>query len=284
MKLQIKISNESSSTVRTNRLQARYWIATIPAASWSPPTELPKDCSHLKGQKEVGSGTGYEHWQIVIGFRRGMRCNDLRRMFSDQGHYEPTRSGRADEYVWKDDTSVAGTRFEMGEKPKNRNSAVCWESVRSSAQSGNLEEIPADVYVRYYHSLRRIAADFLRPVPMVRSCDVFFGSTGTGKSREAWERAGLEAYSKDPRTKWWCGYSGQKVVVIDEFRGAIDVAHLLRWLDRYPVCVETKGGTRPLCAERFFITSNLEPKLWYPELDPATLQALLRRLTIREFS
>ena len=121
------------------------------------------------------------------------------------------------------------------------------------------------------------------PKAIVRTCDVFWGTTGTGKSRRAWEEAGDIVYAKDPRTKWWCGYRGEKNVIIDEFRGTIDIAHLLRWLDRYPVCVEIKGASRPLNCERFWITSNVDPRKWYPEIDEETLAALLRRLNITHF-
>jgi len=113
---------------------------------------------------------------------------------------------------------------------------------------------------------------------------VFWGRTGTGKSYRAWHEAGLDAYVKDPRTKWWCSYKGQENVVLDEFRGAIDVSHLLRWLDCYPVLVEIKGGSRPLLARKIWITSNLDPRLWYSDLDQETLDALLRRLNITHFN
>lgn len=103
-----------------------------------------------------------------------------------------------------------------------------------------------------------------------------------GKSRLAWELAGPVAYSKDPRTKFWCGYRGQEHVVIDEFRGGIDIAHLLRWLDRYAVTVEVKGSSRALCATHYWITSNIHPRFWYPELDSETYAALERRLLITE--
>jgi len=92
--------------------------------------------------------------------------------------------------------------------------------------------------------------------------------------------ADSSAYSKDPRTKFWCGYDSQENVILDEFRGAIDVAHLLRWLDKYPVRVETKGSSRPLVATTFWITSNLCPLDWYPDLDKETAAALVRRLDI----
>lgn len=89
------------------------------------------------------------------------------------------------------------------------------------------------MYVRNYNSLRRIATDHLQADPIEREVVVYWGTTGTGKSRRAWDEATFDAYPKDPRTKFWCGYRGQAHVVLDEFRGGIDIAHMLRWLDRY---------------------------------------------------
>lgn len=144
-------------------------------------------------------------------------------------------------------------------------------------------EIPSDVRVLHYRTIRSIASDFAEPYPVERKCLVFVGPTGTGKSRRAWDEAGISAYPKDPRTKFWCGYSGQEHVIIDEFRGGIDISHLLRWLDRYPVIVEIKGASQVLVARRIWITSNLSPSLWYPELDVASLDALMRRIEVVDF-
>jgi len=119
---------------------------------------------------------------------------------------------------------------------------------------------------------------------MERICMVFWGKTGTGKSRRAWEEAGMDAYCKDPRTKFWDGYQDEENVVIDEFRGGIDISHLLRWLDRYPVRVEIKGSSKPLKAKKIWITSNLSPLMWYPLIDEETLAALMRRLIVEEFN
>jgi len=94
----------------------------------------------------------------------------------------------------------------------------------------------------------------------------------------------MDAYSKDPRSKFWCGYIGQRNIVIDEFRGGIDLSHMLRWLDRYPVRVEIKGSSRPLLAEKIWITSNLSPDEWYPESDSESVRALRRRLTVIHFN
>lgn len=124
------------------------------------------------------------------------------------------------------------------------------------------------------------------PPGIEKTVNVFYGRTGTGKSRRAWDEAGVDAFAKDPRSKWWDGYQGkfflipgEESVIIDEFRGAIDVSHMLRWLDRYPVRVERKGSSVALRARTFWITSNIPPEQWYQGLDEATLDALKRRLT-----
>ena len=192
-------------------------------------------------------------------------------------------SAAATEYVWKEDTRVANTQFELGVRPIKRNDPHDWDLIWEMAVAGDLGAIPAQIRVQSYRTLRAIGADFAKPVGMVRTCQVYWGRTGTGKSRRAWEEAGLDAYVKDPNTKFWCGYRGQGAVVIDEFRGRIDVSHLLRWLDRYPVNVEIKGSSCPLAATAFWITSNVDPRQWYPDLDSETLSALLRRFNITNF-
>lgn len=87
----------------------------------------------------------------------------------------------------------------------------------------------------------------------------------------------------DPCTKFWDGYYGQQNVVIDEFRGSIGISHILRWLDRYPVIVEIKGSSTVLQATTIWITSNLSPNVWYPDIDAETLAALRRRLEVKFF-
>lgn len=260
----------------------RYWILTIPHHGFVP--YLPPTVVFIKGQLEKAPTTGYLHWQVLSVFSKNVRLSGVKRLFGDWTHAELTRSAAADAYVHKEDTSVEGTRFELGERPLKRNSNTDWEAVRTAAQSGNFDTIPPDIYVRCYSQLKNIAKDHLQPVALERTVNVYWGRTGTGKSRRAWEEAGLAAYPKDPRSKFWDGYRSQTHVVIDEFRGGVDIGHVLRWFDRYPVIVEAKHGATVLAATTIWITSNLDPRLWYPEIDQETKDALLRRLTITHFN
>jgi len=278
--------NNSSTNTNINqrrlgeRRQGIYWLGTVPTSSgWQPC--LPEGISWIKGQPELGEG-GFRHFQVVFSFSRKKSMAQVRECWSPIiGHWELSRSSAAEAYCWKDDTNN-GERFEFGKKPFKRNSETDWAAVRAAAVAGNLESVPDDIFVRFYGSLCRIASDHVQPLAGIRTCVVFWGPTGTGKSRRAWDEAGQDCYSKDPRTKFWCGYSGQQHVIIDEFRGAIDISHLLRWIDRYPVRVEVKGGSRALLGSKFWLTSNLHPKDWYPELDHETYLALERRLIIEK--
>lgn len=115
---------------------------------------------------------------------------------------------------------------------------------------------------------------------------VLWGVTGAGKSHAVHELlSDSEYYLKDPLTKWFDGYKGEKIGVIDEFRGVVNISKVLQWFDVWPMNVEVKGGQVPLCIEEWYIMSNVDPKMWYRDEDHRTQQAFLRRLTeVKEFT
>lgn len=261
------------------RRQGIIWLATIPHYGFTP--WLPPTIVYIKGQLEQAE-SGFIHWQLIFHFGRKQSLRGVRELLGPW-HYELTRSEAAENYVWKEATRIAGTQFELGVKPFQRSRKTDWDEVWTAAVSGDLSGVPSDIRIRSYFALRAISAEFLLPIGIERTCKIYWGRSGTGKSRKAWERAGVEGYPKDPRTKFWCGYTGQEHVVIDEFRGGIDISHMLRWLDRYPCRVEIKGSSVPLRARAFWITSNTHPATWWPDLDAATLDAFYRRVEIEFF-
>lgn len=268
--------------------QGRVWIGTVPLASWlslGPPEDLcgkNVTLAYVKGQHEVGDG-GYEHCQVIAHFGAKVTLAQCKVVFGGFGHWELTRSAAAENYVWKDESAVSGTRFECGSKPMQRSSKKDWDAIWESAKSGKLGEIPASVRVSSYRTLRAIATDHMEALAMERTNNCFWGITGSGKSRDAWAAAGPLAYSKDPRSEFWDGYRGQENVVIDEFRGGFHISQLLRVLDRYPVILQVKGSSVPSSIRRVWITSNLHPRDWYPVLDVSTYDALKRRLIITQY-
>jgi len=266
--------------------QGSHFILTIPSDAWCPPTELGQLhplLRYVKGQKELGEG-GFIHWQVVCQSRKKCTITALKQCFCNEAHVEFTRSAAADQYVWKEDTRVADSQFEVGSKSLKRNSSADWDSVWDFAKAGDLLSIPADIRIRSYHTLKRIRKDYdtapFRPNIQVY---VFTGVSGSGKSHRMFQEAGPDYYIKSSTTKWWDGYRGESNVIIDEFRGQIAVEHLLKWCDKYPTFVEEKGGQQALKAERIWISSNKPIEEWYPDIDCLTLAALKRRVQITVF-
>lgn len=104
-----------------------------------------------------------------------------------------------------------------------------WEKARQ----GKLEEIPADIRVKHYCQLKRIEKDALivpnREKP--KECLWLYGPPRVGKSRDA--RSHEDVYIK-LANKWWDGYTGQKVVVLDDLgreKGKALTDHIKLWAD-----------------------------------------------------
>lgn len=87
------------------------------------------------------------------------------------------------------------------------------------------------------------------------------------------------------QNKWWDGYQGQKIVVLDEF-GKDHVVlgnHLKKWADPWtPFVAEAKGGALTPDYDKFIVTSNYSLEELFGN-DPAVLEPLRRRFTVVHF-
>lgn len=113
----------------------------------------------------------------------------------------------------------------------------------------------------------------------------YHGSTGSGKTRAALEEF-PDAWVSMPNGKWFDGYDAHKVAVLDDFRKSwCDYSMLLRLLDRYPLRVETKGGSRQWVAEVIIVTCPWAPDVLYGgAYYEDKIEQLLRRIgTIKLF-
>lgn len=260
--------------------QGRYWILTIPVHCFL--VYLPRGVVWLTGQLEEGAETGYRHWQMVACFAKKVRLGGVKGVFGDQSHCELTRSEAAVEYCTKSDTAIEGTRFELGTRPFNRNSDADWKRVRTCAQEGRLDEIPSDIYVRFYGNIRKIMSDHIQPRDRDVEVICYYGPSGVGKSSRCRRECKGSVYYKDPSNRWWDGYNGQDCVIVDEYAGGFALSNLLRWTDKYGVVVEVKGGSVELRALQIFFTCNINPREWYKDCTEEHWKAIQRRIKMVE--
>lgn len=84
-----------------------------------------------------------------------------------------------------------------------------------------------------------------------------YGKTATGKTRWAHSLSPGSTYSKDPMTKYFCGYSQEDTVILDDYRPNTEMSFsfLLRLADRYPINVQTKFGNVQFNSKRIIVTS-----------------------------
>lgn len=184
----------------------------------------------------------------------------------------------------KEETRLEGP-WEFGKKPVQRASKEDWESVRTLAKTGKLDEIPAEIYVKHYHTLKAIAKDNLKTVPRKEPRQAFWywGETGLGKSRKANEEY-PNAYKK-MCNKWWDGYQGEKAVIIEDLDRRHDKLghHLKLWADPWQTFVgEAKGGALSPDYDVLIVTSNLHIHDVF--CNPSDLEPLLRRFKVVHFT
>jgi len=269
--------------------QYKYWILTIPQDKWADPGRCPDGITYCKGQLEIGE-QGFEHWQLVAYVLKKCTYTRMISLWPTEAHIEHTRSEAAEDYVWKDESSL-GSRFEYGKRPFKRNSPLDWEEAFENAKKAKFDDIPADVKVRCWNQFQGIAKYYLQPFDRgLVTSHIYWGVSDSGKTHRAKVESGYfdhpeDVYMKIPSTKFWDGYRGQKNVIIDEFEGQINIAHLKVWCDPSGTAcqVEIKGGAVPLQATNFWITSNMDWRQWYTTPSGNDLDALKRRFNIVHF-
>lgn len=238
-------------------IQGIYWLLTIPYADWKPPTEKPKAIKYLKGQGEKGEN-GYEHWQVLSIMLQKSTLQQVKLSFCVTAHAELSRSKAANDYVWKEDTRIPGTQFELGTPPLKRNSKTDWAQVKAFAKGGRLDEVPDDIFLRFYSTLRNINADYeVKPADLPDVCGLWLvGVPGCGKSTKA--RSYGEYFSK-PLSKWWTGYNKEPNVIVEDLDAETCkfMGHFLKiWADKYSFIGAIHGSSRCLRPERIIVTSN----------------------------
>jgi len=108
-----------------------------------------------------------------------------------------------------------------------------------------------------------------------------YGDTGTGKTRSAIELAEQSGsyWISNGSLKWFDGYSGEDVAILDDIRSdSCSFDFLLRLLDRYPLRVEFKGGFVDWNPRIIIITCPMPPTYLFNLKGHGDIEQLERRI------
>lgn len=113
-----------------------------------------------------------------------------------------------------------------------------------------------------------------------------FGASGTGKTRGIFERHGSrDIYRmtnyRTGRGVSFDGYSGQDVLVFEEFNSQIPIEEMLNYLDVYPLYLPARYADKVACFTKVYITSNIPLTAQYRDVQysrPETFKAFTRRI------
>lgn len=185
-------------------------------------------------------------------------------------------------YCTKEETRESGTEpWEHGTIPaqgQRNDIEAAVQEIKEGAGIGEIIERHPEVFVKYSRGLNQVRLQFQGRRSWKTEIFWYYGPTGTGKSFEAAERF-PEAYYKMPTNKWWDGYDGHDVVIIDDYRRDLcSFGDMLRLFDRYPLLVESKGGTLQFVARTIVITTPKSPRETWEGRSDEDIKQLLRRI------
>lgn len=246
--------------------RSRSWLFTLnnPSGDSDNPQIFLEGCSYAIYQLERGD-SGTNHYQGYVEFKNVKRFSALKKI-NPRCHWEPRQGShqQAVDYCSKEDTRVEGP-WTIGEAPVGRGKRTDLLAIKAKIDGGatikQLWQEDFGACLHYEKAFRSYQLSVIKPRDHKTVVTVLWGPTGVGKSRRL-KQAYPEAFWKN-KSKWWDGYCQEEHVVLDDFYGWIKFDEMLRLLDRYPLLVETKGGTTHFTSRFIHITSNKHPSSWY---------------------
>jgi len=243
-------------------------------------------CRYIIVGKEVGK-QGTPHLQGYIYFDNARSFMKMKKLHKS-AHWEPARGTdiQNSKYCSKEGNVI----IHRGEPPQQGRRNITDYVDAMQKRETTCEDIMFEnpqLYNQYGRTLEKIEDVILCKTKRKEMTRGFwlYGTTGCGKTVEAYKQAGDDYYVWKNDKEWQDDYKGQKNVIIDDFRGGIPYNELLKMLDGHDNFYVSRRGRRPVpfISKNVYITSSLPPSQVYYNLSANDkLDQLLRRIEIKE--
>lgn len=234
------------------------------------------EVSVLTCSKEVCPDTGTPHLQFSVTFKRAYRLAGLRKLHG-RVSWRIQDCPQDNNYCRKRDSELI-INIDNRKKKGQRTDLETAREIVSTTHS--MRAVCQAVFNYQAYRTAEIWLKYCEPQRPRFRPDVFWlhGASNTGKSHYPYLHHEDDEIFIPKNYKWWEGYDGHKVVLIQEFRQDYCTFHqLLELLDRYPFRLEHKGGSRQVQFTTLYITSCYH---WRDVYDtPEDLYQLERRIS-----
>lgn len=268
-------------TQRTpKRPQSKHWCFTI---NHYTEEDAPEDLDifeYIVVGREIGTN-GVPHIQGYCCFVNRKEFSFVKKIFP-RAHLEIMRGTpkEASDYCKKD-----GDYNEWGVLPLNggQKTKHNYDEAVEMAKKHKIYDLPPLMIIRHHSALKAIERDFPQDFVDLKDCcgEWIWGEPGVGKSYTV--RQENPIFYDKPLNKWWDGYKGQSVVLLDDV-GIVHAAwlgyYLKRWADKYSFPAEQKGTTISIRPDKIIVTSNYAIEQIFNS-DLAEQQAIRRRFKVR---
>lgn len=262
-----------------SRANSTNWCFTLFDEDYDAPKALPY--RYLVYQLEI-TEQGREHIQGYVVLKKKMTMVGLKKILPS-AHWEVRRGTHkeAKDYCRKKESRTAGP-WEFGSESgvamvrgQRTDLMALKDDLDKKIDLPQIAQKHFASFMRYERGIRsymnlQTGHRNQNTTPIIK---IYWGPSGTGKTRRAIDEH-PDCYVMQ-KGEWWPDYSGQQVVLFDEFYSWIPYDQILRILDRYPYAVPYKGGFTKLTATIFLFTSNQSPDKWYSKIK--NREALNRR-------
>lgn len=224
---------------------------------------------------EVGA-QGTDHTHLFVCFASARKFSTMKNLFNG-AHFDVARGLciQNRDYVfkegkWLDDekgeTNKRDTHIEWGEMPierqgKRNDLADLYDMIKSGMSNVEiLDENPN--YIMQIEKMEKIRQELLfekyRYIDRLVNVTYIFGKTGTGKTRDIFQKYGYkDVYRVTDYKHPFDNYAGQDVLVLDEYRSNFTLTMILDLLDRYPMQLSARYSNKCACFTKVYIVSNV---------------------------
>lgn len=237
--------------------------------------------------REVGDN-GTMHLQGYIEFANRKTIAGLKKL-NRRVHWEKRKGTglQAANYCKKENDFIESGELSNPQPGKRTDIEAAAEILANGGTVKRVAEEHPVTFIKYFKGIERLHSvlnDKPRNWKTPKEVIVFYGLTGTGKTRKVYEETEEELGEgmvwTYPGNNWFDGWERGMNALFDEMTGSeFKLGYLLRVLDRYPMQVGVKCSHKQWNPDKIYLTSNFHPREWYHMNDTRSIDALLRRIT-----